>query len=260
MSLANLIGSYQRVVYSQNPLVEVICQVRFPALLAIDAQLPVEFQSKISDHFDDFKINQGIQVSFGADPSNLASPVQIKNYVFSDQKTGYSISLSSSDIALSTTTYSRWEDFSRMLGFVLESFLSCYKIKRATRIGLRYRDVIDREALQIKGVPWQRLLQPPVLGFLTSDLIDETEVDTLVTNCQFRTPDCKVIFQSGFVENIETKQRAFMVDYDAYIDTESTFVAEDIISSLTKIHTVTGPLFRWSITDELHNALGPKQI
>jgi len=40
-----------RVIYASNPLVDVICQVRFPRILRIDSELPVAFQEAIRDQF-----------------------------------------------------------------------------------------------------------------------------------------------------------------------------------------------------------------
>ena len=36
-----------RVIYNKNPLAEVICQLRFPSILLIDAGLPAGFQERI---------------------------------------------------------------------------------------------------------------------------------------------------------------------------------------------------------------------
>lgn len=40
----------KRVFYVKNPLAEVICQLRFPAILRIGAESPHEFQERIRDH------------------------------------------------------------------------------------------------------------------------------------------------------------------------------------------------------------------
>ena len=41
--------SYEdRCIYRRSPLIEVICQLRFPAILRIDAQAPAQFQEAIS--------------------------------------------------------------------------------------------------------------------------------------------------------------------------------------------------------------------
>ena len=40
--------SYEdRCIYRRSPLIEVICQLRFPAILRIDAQAPAQFQEAI---------------------------------------------------------------------------------------------------------------------------------------------------------------------------------------------------------------------
>ena len=41
----------ERVIFSNNQLVEVICQLRFPTILAISAREPVDFQEAIRDVF-----------------------------------------------------------------------------------------------------------------------------------------------------------------------------------------------------------------
>ena len=44
----------QRVIYHENPLVEVVCQFRFPTILKIDAEIPVAFQEAVRSTFPDY--------------------------------------------------------------------------------------------------------------------------------------------------------------------------------------------------------------
>jgi len=48
---AALFPESERVIYEKAPLVQVICQLRFPQILRIESQLPVEFQERIRDAF-----------------------------------------------------------------------------------------------------------------------------------------------------------------------------------------------------------------
>src|SRR5258708_15277829 len=41
----------ERVLYKKNPLIQVICQLRFPAILRIDTVAPSEFHDKIRDQY-----------------------------------------------------------------------------------------------------------------------------------------------------------------------------------------------------------------
>jgi uncharacterized protein (TIGR04255 family) len=42
---------HPRVIYQKNPLAEVICQVRYPAVSALESQRPTEFWNRIRDQF-----------------------------------------------------------------------------------------------------------------------------------------------------------------------------------------------------------------
>ena len=54
-----------RVMYERNPLVEVICQVRFPPVLRIEAQLPDAFQDRIRDVFPIYNDKMGSMIGGG---------------------------------------------------------------------------------------------------------------------------------------------------------------------------------------------------
>lgn len=41
----------QRVIYENNPLIEVIIQYRFPKILALNSKDPIEFQDRIKDEY-----------------------------------------------------------------------------------------------------------------------------------------------------------------------------------------------------------------
>lgn len=45
----------KRVIYKKNPLHQVICQLRFPPILKVDAEIPSIFQEKIRGEFPNFK-------------------------------------------------------------------------------------------------------------------------------------------------------------------------------------------------------------
>src|SRR5437868_11791362 len=41
----------ERIVFENNPLTEVICQLRFPRVLVIDERLPAEFQEQLGAEY-----------------------------------------------------------------------------------------------------------------------------------------------------------------------------------------------------------------
>src|SRR6266852_706318 len=46
---------FTRVIYQRNPLVEVVCQLRFSPILRIDTDPPAEFQDRIRSAFPSSK-------------------------------------------------------------------------------------------------------------------------------------------------------------------------------------------------------------
>ena len=46
-----LFSEYARYQYVRSPLVEVICQLRFPAILTINTKEPAEFQEAVRHDF-----------------------------------------------------------------------------------------------------------------------------------------------------------------------------------------------------------------
>ena len=46
-----LFPEVKRVIYKKNPLDRVICQLRFPPILRIDAEPPVKFQDRVRKEF-----------------------------------------------------------------------------------------------------------------------------------------------------------------------------------------------------------------
>ena len=59
---------YGRVIYQRNPLIEVICQVRFPPVLRIDVEPPAAFQEAIRDEFEVLSEDAGIEAPLPIPP------------------------------------------------------------------------------------------------------------------------------------------------------------------------------------------------
>lgn len=104
-----------RVIYDKNPLAEVICQLRFPRILRIDADLPAAFQEQIRSAFPNF--SQSPAIELGKLPQDLARLVGLEkalgsgqqSYQFSSADAAWKVTLTSQFLALTTTKYQRWE-------------------------------------------------------------------------------------------------------------------------------------------------------
>ena len=125
----------------QNPpLVEVVCQVKFPPILSIAREIPSEFQERIRNKFPELAVEQGLLVKVPGIGSKemSAAEVQPKIYRFQSGDGNATISLAADFYALSTSHYTHWEDFVGWLMLASEAVQQVYAPPYSTRIGLRY--------------------------------------------------------------------------------------------------------------------------
>ena len=153
-----LFAEYDRCQYARSPLVEVICQLRFPTILNIGAKDPAEFQEAVRHDFPRYMARQEQlppKVKPGPTPA-LEPQAPITNYNFVSADGKWKLNLTSSFIALSTLRYQRWEDFAARLDKPLAQFIQIYQPAFFERIGLRYVNAFSRRALGLEELLWGR--------------------------------------------------------------------------------------------------------
>ncbi|MBO9168416.1 TIGR04255 family protein [Rhizobium sp. L245/93] len=250
---------YQRVVYNANPLAEVICQLRFPKLLQIDASPPARFQMLVMGEYPHLEERDSIQIDVS--PQSASGPIQrTKSYHFTSDDGHWSVTLASDFIALTATKYTRWEDFRARLRVVTGALLEEYHILHFSRIGLRYRDVIDPSQLGMYDVAWKDLIQPTVLGVVGADMLHRGEVLSAMSSTVMKIDGVHTVLHAGLLDNNATKQKAFLIDTDFSIDGKIQPGADHAIESANRLHELSGPVFRWCITDKLHDHLKPQAV
>jgi len=256
---------YRRAIFAKNPLIEVVCQVRYPRLLAIDAELPVDFQKRIQGQFPTLA-HQRIQILGGgpadggsAAPYSPAAGQVLNVYDFQAMDKKSRVSLTSEFVALTTSSYARWEEFSRDLKFVFEQHLACYGPSHFTRIGLRYKDVIDRQVLGLKEFEWAELIRPELLG-LCSNPDMRASVSSLDVTSVLAMEVGNLNLRSYLAKNDETNVIGFMIDSDFWIEGSIEALYDNVHTILESFHKEAGAVFNWAITDRVREALEPQQI
>lgn len=255
-----------RVRYGKPPLVQVICQLRFPTILKIESLPPAEFQERIRR---DFPLLERAANPFGGGPAPNAEMLQViaANFginpgtawnFFSEDRIS-SIALATDSLSLTTQSYSLWEDFVRRLRAPVEGLIELYQPSFFSRIGLRYQDVIMRSNLGLASVPWYELLKKEVLGEMAIPEI-EANLQDARRMLRMRTPN-----GSGFITLLHglgmrpgSEERGYMIDFD--FSAEPKVEVKDAWASLDDLHSGVGRAFRWCIQDRLHSAMEPVPI
>ncbi len=256
----------KRTIYKKNVLDQVMCQLKFPPILRIDAELPVAFQEHVNREFPNYseKTNWRLEWSLGAkEPSRsqLDTRMQptdsMKNHEFSTEDGQWKINLTRTFLALTTDSYSVWEDFKRRLDIPLKALISVYSPSHFSRIGLRYKNVIKRSALELDGVDWSKLLKPQVLGIL-ADSETSQNVRDLQSVCEISLPDIDsaVRVSTRLTRDRGTDEICYMIDSD-FFSAQKTSI-DEVHSRFDDFNQHASRLFQWCITERLHQSMEPQ--
>lgn len=254
----------QRVIFNNNPLDEVICQLRFPTILEINAKKPAEFQNKLRNSYPLYEEDQS---TFPKEIADIVARLPISpkeenvTYKFLSQDSRRTISLSSDFVAFSETNYRTWDRFFGEIQRAQEALEEVYNPTFYTRIGLRYKDIIDRNTLNIPNEPWENLLKPSILGLLGSNDGVGAHVDNIKTEALIKideVPGARAKIQHGLGIKKPENRKVYIVDIDFFTTERST--GQDVAEILRRFNVLGGNFFRWFITERLWDALEARDI
>lgn len=258
-----MFSSEERCVYAKNQLADVICQLRFPEILTIGANLPVEFQEAIRGDFPQYSARKEQPAPrLTGTPGNMSLEKQepVINYQFASADGRWRVNLTSKFISLACTRYTCWEDFARMLDKPLASFIRIYKPAYFERIGLRYVNAFSRKALDLEGEPFRNLFSERYLGILADEQIAETAAARCSVDADFALRGgCRVKLHAGpgMVKrgNEKDPEVKFIFDQDLYMPGKTEVKLST--AALQTLHAQGWSIFRDAITDTLHEAMEP---
>lgn len=252
-----------RVIYAQTPLREVICQLRFPPILRVEAQTPADFQDRVRDRFPLLERSQAAKANILAQlPSDLlnalGAPINNTSYIFRADD-GSHLTLTPDSLALTVTAYTCWEDFRSTLAPALDALIEIYRPAHFTRIGLRYLNVILRDALGLTGSSWGDILIPEIVGELALPQWEAGAEDArrVIRSKIANTPDT-VLLQHGIAQVEGVAETGYMLDFDFYSDNRTE--VKDAHGTVDRLNGYTGPAFRWCIKPVVHTAMGPREL
>ena len=263
-----LFSDNPRVHYNKSPLVEVICQFRFPAILSIGANEPADFQEAIRSSFPRYAVRQDQPspkiTGLGTPGAKLETPEAITNYHFVSADGLWRLNLTNTFISLSTISYPGWEEFGKCFDLPLAQFIRIYQPAFFERIGLRYVNIFSRKALDLENEPWRELITAPYLGPLAEEDVDERRSSKCTIETELGLDStCRVKLHAGpgMVKTNDPNapkdpEVKFILDMDLYKggQLDPRFAA----GGLETLHGHSTALFQGAVTERLHNAMEPQ--
>jgi uncharacterized protein (TIGR04255 family) len=247
----------QRCIYGRNPLAEVIAAIKFPPQLAIEEQLPIEFQGRIKQDYPLLELKNIVPMVYMANSGEPARSLGFsKAFDFISEDKTQRLSLSTDNFALTTTSYKRWEHFKPRYVAAVSALMDVYKPPLVSRLGLRYKDIIDRAEIGLPDTPWDHLISAELLQPFTFFAAQVDDTSRYIASMGFDLDGAKLNINFGFVQAQDTV--AFLIDTDCYVDPATYRTSAQVEGAIEELHRYSSLAFSRSITDELHAALQPQ--
>ena len=257
----------ERVVYGENPLVEVICQLKFPPILDISKAVPADFQKKVRKLYPLYE--EDTEPSLPELPSHIPQEaLKLAAQFLQDGSRTHRfltddglrvIALTKDFVAVTDRAYLTWEKFRKDIDLVMEAVEEVYEPAFYSRVGLRYRNVIDREQLGLQREPWDALLSKELIGSLMSAKKLRDNVRHVLTVAVISIDEVTggfVRLRHGLVNRPqEGEGQMYVIDADFY--SEEREATKNVVATVDRFNGLAGQLFRWAIKKRLHEALRP---
>ena len=255
-----------RCIYRRSQLNEVICQLRFPEILTIGANVPVAFQEAIRDEYPQYSARkEAAPPKLSGTPGNftLENPPATVNYQFTSADGLWRVNLTSKFISIACSRYTGWEDFAGKLDKPLAAFIKLYKPAYFERVGLRYVNFISRKDLDLEGTPYSELIAPCYLGVLAEPDVAEAAIARCTVDTELAIRGgcrAKIHAGPGHVKRngVQDPEVKFIFDQDLFLP--GKLPVNLSAGALQTLHGQAYSIFRGAITDTLHDAMEPRHI
>ena len=261
-----LFSDRPRTRYEHPPVHEVICQLRFPAILSISETPPAKFQEAVRDQLPRYAQGQDTvppQISGQGEGLQVQQRPPVVNYRFLSEDGAWKLNLTQEFIALSTLRYAGWEDFARRLDRPLAALIQLYRPAFFQRVGLRYVNLFSRKALGLEGTPWAELFPPAYAGPLGEEDVEEERVaacgvDLLIrldSSCAAKIHAGPGLIRPQRPQAQQDQEVKFILDMD--LSMGGSVSPSLAAGALETLHGHAGRVFEGALTDDLRQAMGP---
>lgn len=239
--------------YERNPLVAVICQLRFDPILKIGTGVP-DFQDRIRQRFQLYEQREAKHVEV-----ELPTGVRVRKTVehrFARRGEPTVVVLGDQGVALEYRDHQHREVLFRDAAMVFDALASTYQAVLPTRLGLRYVNTIHLETVARnlgRTVEWSDLLSDGFLA-IPEDLatLEGTRFASEITSAM---PVGAMTLRYGLLHD-PTMGPVFRLDIDRY--REGSFDVKDVENTVKSFAHDIFKVFRAAAKDSLVEWMGQR--
>ncbi len=256
----------QEVPLSRAPLVNVIAQVRFPAVMKIEADrgFVATFQESIRNDYPILRQERQLGVMMGpggVQPQDAGTVWRFENR----DPDAWQVTLAPTFVSLSAKRYTRRSDLLARLTVVLHAIEGWLHPNVCDRIGVRY---VDR----VTGAPLARLsklVRPEILGLAGDEaVLDDVEVIHALSDTLFQFDDSSQLrgrwgrLPAGatYDPGIEpAREPSWLLDLDHYTSQPENFDHAAISGKVADFSDRIYTFFRWAVTEMFLDEFGAER-
>jgi len=256
----------QDVPLTRAPLVNVIAQVRFPAVMKIEADsgFVANFQESIRKDYPILRQERQLGVLIGPGGAQPQDAGTVWRFETKDPD-AWQVTLASTFISLSAKRYTRRHDFLSRLTVILHALEGWLNPNVCDRVGVRFVDRVSGESL----ARLNKLVRSEVLGVAGDNTaLGNVSVVHALSDTLFQLDDSSELrgrwgrLPAGatYDPGIEpAREPSWVLDLDHYSSTPEDFdlaaINEKIAVFCDRIYT----FFRWAVTDDFLDEFGAER-
>jgi uncharacterized protein (TIGR04255 family) len=238
------------------PLIYVVAQVRFSAIVAIEKFVP-EIQEQLRHKgFPRYLEGQVHEIAIQTDGPPKFSAV--KRFEFQNKEATLGIVLQPSSVAIHTNNYTNYEAFEEYTKTALMTVHRVLNIGLSERIGLRYVNLIRLEP----GEEWTDYLHKGLLGLApgsvgvkkwtsASQFLGDTDVGQLAIRCsqseQPIPPDLQTS-SLNYSKPLPKGEVVTILDLDHFLERPADFKVAAAMAVLEQLHESLDKVFTTAVT------------
>jgi uncharacterized protein (TIGR04255 family) len=240
---------------AQAPLALVVCQLRFGDPLAIDdPRVGTGLRDLVRDLIgDDVELERATAPDFViAISSGEEAPPSREVPGFRVTHPSLTVSLGPGAVAIETTDYSEWAEFSMWFARIVEFVSETLNPPAEGRLGLRMINRLHkpelREPADFRSWIREWLLMPVVEEPISGGVVGFQQ------QCDLRAAgDLRITLRSAlFPDRDQGGRLTFLLDYDAYRTGYRVFDAKDITQAASALNSLILQVFQHSITPDCY--------
>lgn len=255
--------SVEEVPLSRAPLVNVIAQVRFPAVMKIEADsgFVATFQEAIRNDYPILRPERQLGVLIGPGGVQPQDAGTVWRFETKDPD-AWQVTLAPTFVSLSAKRYTRRSDLLARLTVVLHALEAWLHPNVCDRIGVRYVDRVTGDQL----ARISKLVRSEVLGVAGDEaLLGNAEVVHALSDTLFRIDDASQLrgrwgrLPAGATYDVgiePSREPSWVLDLDHYTSQPENFDLATIGGKAADFCDRIYTFFRWAVTDAFLEEFG----